>query len=51
MIAGDDIHNKQLEAKEIAKDVDVMIVIGGKNSSNTKEIAKLVERLINPPIR
>ncbi len=41
----DDIHNKQLEAKEIAKDVDVMIVIGGKNSSNTKEIAKLCREI------
>ena len=43
----DDIHNKQVEAKEIAKDVDVMIVIGGKNSSNTKEIAKLCKK-VNP---
>ena len=43
----DDIHNKQVEAKEIAKDVDVMIVIGGRNSSNTKEIAKLCKE-VNP---
>ena len=43
----DDIHNKQVEAKEIAKDVDVMIVIGGKNSSNTKEIAKICKK-VNP---
>ncbi len=37
----DDINNKQIESKEIAKDVDVMFVIGGKNSSNTKEIADI----------
>ena len=43
----DDIHNKQVEAKEIAKDVDVMITIGGKNSSNTKEIAKICKK-VNP---
>lgn len=43
----DDIHNKQLEAKEIAKDVDIMLVIGGRNSSNTKEIAKLCKEINN----
>ena len=43
----DDIHNKQVEAKEIAKDVDVMIIIVGKNSSNTKEIAKICKK-VNP---
>ena len=43
----DDIHNKQVEAKEIAKDVDVMIIFGGKNSSNTKEIAKICKK-VNP---
>lgn len=37
----DDIFNKQREAVELAKSVDVMIVIGGKNSSNTTKIAKL----------
>ncbi len=37
----DDINNKQIESKEIAKDVDIMFVIGGKNSSNTKEIADI----------
>ncbi|MBT89321.1 MAG: 4-hydroxy-3-methylbut-2-enyl diphosphate reductase [Spirochaetales bacterium] len=41
----DDIHNKQIESKEIAKDVDVMFVIGGKNSSNTKEIAELCKQV------
>lgn len=43
----DDIFNKQREAVEIAKSVDVMIVIGGKNSSNTTKIAKLCYE-VNP---
>ncbi len=43
----DDIFNKQREAVEIAKSVDVMIVIGGKNSSNTTKIAKLCHE-VNP---
>ena len=30
---------RQMEAREIASKVDKMIVIGGKNSSNTKELA------------
>ncbi|MEE9253175.1 MAG: 4-hydroxy-3-methylbut-2-enyl diphosphate reductase [Thermodesulfobacteriota bacterium] len=36
-----DIYNKQREAVEIAEKVDLMFVIGGKNSSNTTKIAKL----------
>ena len=31
-------HERQTEAKEIAKNVDAMIVIGGKNSSNTQKL-------------
>ena len=31
-------HERQSEAKEIAKNVDAMIVIGGKNSSNTQKL-------------
>jgi 4-hydroxy-3-methylbut-2-enyl diphosphate reductase len=41
----DDINNKQIESKEIAKDVDIMFVIGGKNSSNTKEIADICRKV------
>jgi len=41
----DDINNKQIESKEIAKDVDIMFVIGGKNSSNTKEIADICKHV------
>lgn len=29
---------RQLEAKELSKNVDLMIIIGGKNSSNTKKL-------------
>ncbi|MEM4658690.1 MAG: 4-hydroxy-3-methylbut-2-enyl diphosphate reductase [Candidatus Methanosuratincola sp.] len=43
----DDIFNKQREAVDIAKRVEVMFVIGGKNSSNTTKIAKLC-REVNP---
>jgi len=43
----DDIFNKQREAIAIARSVDVMIVIGGKNSSNTTKIAKLCHE-VNP---
>ena len=35
---------RQKEASEIASRVDKMIVIGGKNSSNTKELAKEAEK-------
>lgn len=35
---------RQKEAREIASKVNKMIVIGGKNSSNTKELAKEAEK-------
>ncbi len=41
----DDIFRKQREAREIAKRVDVMFVVGGKNSSNTTKIAKLCKEV------
>ena len=34
-------HERQSEAKEIAKNVDAMIVIGGKNSSNTQKLYEI----------
>ncbi len=34
-------HERQTEAKEIAKKVDAMIVIGGKNSSNTQKLYEI----------
>lgn len=34
---------RQKETSNIAKEVDKMIIIGGKNSSNTKELAKVAE--------
>ena len=34
---------RQKETSEISKKVDCMIIIGGKNSSNTKELAKIAE--------
>ena len=31
--------NRQKETEELSKKVDTMIIVGGKNSSNTKELA------------
>jgi 4-hydroxy-3-methylbut-2-enyl diphosphate reductase len=36
-----DTHNRQSEAEDLAKDVDVMVVVGGKTSANTKHLADL----------
>lgn len=38
---------RQEETKEIAKNVDKMIVIGGKNSSNTKELEVIAKKYCN----
>lgn len=35
---------RQEEAREISKNVDFMIVVGGKNSSNTTKLAQVCER-------
>jgi (E)-4-hydroxy-3-methyl-but-2-enyl pyrophosphate reductase len=37
----DATHDRQDEVRELAKDVDVMIVIGGRASSNTKRLAEV----------
>lgn len=34
---------RQKEMKEMSKKINTMIIIGGKNSSNTKELAKIAE--------
>jgi 4-hydroxy-3-methylbut-2-enyl diphosphate reductase len=39
-----DTHNRQSEAETLAKEVEVMIVVGGKTSANTKHLAELAER-------
>jgi 4-hydroxy-3-methylbut-2-enyl diphosphate reductase len=36
-----DTHNRQAEAQELAKEVEVMVVVGGKTSANTKHLADL----------
>ena len=36
-----DTHNRQSEAQELARQVDVMVVVGGKTSANTKHLADL----------
>jgi 4-hydroxy-3-methylbut-2-enyl diphosphate reductase len=39
----DSTENRQKETREISKKVNKMIIIGGKHSSNTKELAKVAE--------
>jgi 4-hydroxy-3-methylbut-2-enyl diphosphate reductase len=39
-----DTHNRQFEAAQLAREVDVMVVVGGKTSANTKHLAELAER-------
>lgn len=38
-----DTHNRQAEALRLARDVEVMVVVGGKTSANTKHLAELSE--------
>jgi len=38
-----DTHNRQSEATQLAKEVEVMVVVGGKTSANTKHLAELAE--------
>lgn len=37
----DATHNRQVEAKELSNKVEIMFVIGGKTSSNTKRLAEV----------
>jgi 4-hydroxy-3-methylbut-2-enyl diphosphate reductase len=39
-----DTHNRQSEVETLAKQVEVMVVVGGKTSANTKHLAELAER-------
>ncbi|MFN2459571.1 MAG: 4-hydroxy-3-methylbut-2-enyl diphosphate reductase [Candidatus Velthaea sp.] len=39
-----DTHNRQSEAESLARDVEVMVVVGGKTSANTKHLAELAAR-------
>ncbi len=36
-----DTHNRQSEVVQLARDVEVMVVVGGKSSANTKHLAEL----------
>ena len=38
-----DTNNRQSEALELSKEVEVMVVVGGKTSANTKHLAELSE--------
>ena len=39
-----DTNNRQSEAERLAHEVDVMVVVGGKTSANTKHLAELAEK-------
>jgi 4-hydroxy-3-methylbut-2-enyl diphosphate reductase len=36
-----DTHNRQFEASNLSKEVEVMVVVGGKHSANTRHLAEL----------
>lgn len=38
-------YDRQQDAKKIAKNVDLMIVVGGKNSANTTKLYKIVKKV------
>ena len=38
-----DTHNRQSEASALADEVEVLVVVGGKSSANTKHLAELAE--------
>lgn len=38
-------HKRQLAAKELAKEVDLMIVVGSKNSANTTHLAEIISTI------
>ena len=40
-------HDRQKEAKELAQIANIMLVIGGKNSSNTQKLYKLCKKYCN----
>lgn len=39
-----DTNNRQSEAMRLSEEVDVMVVVGGKTSANTKHLAELAEK-------
>ncbi len=44
-------NRRQIEAAEIAKTVDYMIVIGGKNSSNTQKLYEICKKYCNETVK
>lgn len=44
----DSTHNRQEEVREICKQVDVMVVVGGKGSANTMRLGQIAEEMNCP---
>ena len=40
----DSTHRRQAEVRDMAKSVDAVVVVGGRNSGNTKRLAQVVEQ-------
>lgn len=40
-----DVRKRQQAARQLAKDVDMIFVVGGKNSANTKRLARILRRM------
>ncbi len=40
----DSTHERQAEVRELAKNVDAVVVVGGRNSGNTRRLAQVVEQ-------
>jgi len=47
----DSTHRRQREVKELAREVEAVVVVGGKNSANTKRLAEVAEAQGIPAFR
>lgn len=40
-------HRREVEVKKMASECDLIVVVGGKNSSNTKKLARIARKITN----
>lgn len=40
-------HRREVEVRKMASECDLIVVVGGKNSSNTKKLARIARRMTN----